>query len=218
VASTSPDPDDPAADERPEPRGRHRSALRAAAELPILAVFALLIAFLLKSFVAQAFYIPSASMEPQLEVGDRVVVSKLAYHFHDANRGDIVVFDSPEEKGGDDSALPLRIIHDVLEAVGLRQPPDTELIKRVIALPGESVEGRDGKVYIDGHELIEPYLREGTPTSDFPAQTVPAGHLWMMGDNRTNSMDSRVFGPVPIDSVVGRALARVWPPTRVAFL
>jgi signal peptidase I len=181
-------------------------------------VLALLVAFVLKMFVAQAFYIPSESMEPQLEVGDRVVVSKLAYHLHDPRRGDIAVFDSPEDTGGDTSALPARVLHDVLGAVGLRQPPEEELIKRVIGLPGDTVEGRDGHVFVNDRELIEPYLSPGTVTSDFPRELVPPRHLWMMGDNRGNSMDSRVFGPVSIGSVVGRALVRLWPPGRTAFL
>jgi signal peptidase I len=160
-------------------------------------------------------------MEPQLLVGDRVVVSRTAYSLHEPNRGDVVVFDCPPAFGctdrGDDS-LPVRALQTVGEALLLRQPEVEEFIKRVIALPGETVEGRDGAVYVDGHRLVEPYLPEGTATSDFGPVTVEPDHLWVMGDNRGNSADSRVFGQIEQDTVVGRAFARVWPPQRLAFL
>ena len=197
-----------------------RAALRAAAELPLLVVLAILIAFLVKTFVAQPFSIPSESMVPQLEVGDRVAVSKLAYRLHDPRRGDIVVFDSPypEENASDDPSLASRFVHGVLESIGLRQPSTSEYIKRVIGLPGDTVSGHDGKVWVNGRELVEPYLPPGTYTSDFPAVTVAAGELWVMGDNRGNSKDSRSFGPIDRDTVVGRAISRVWPPPRIAFL
>ena len=107
-----------------------------------------------KAFVAQAFSIPSASMEPQLELGDRVVVSRLAYRLHDPRRGDIVVFDAPDAAGRSTSRSSRSgSLEDVLEGVGLRRPDETELIKRVVGLPGETVEARGGRVVIDGREL-----------------------------------------------------------------
>jgi signal peptidase I len=188
----------------------------------LLIVLATIIALVLRAFVAQAFTIPSASMSPQLFPGDRVLVSKLAYPMHDANRGDIVVFDCPPDAscadGVDDSSLVIRGLHGWLEAVGLRAPSTEEYIKRVVALPGETVEGRSGDVYIDGRRLVEPYLPASVTTSDFGPVEVGAIELWVLGDNRTNSSDSRVFGPVELDTVVGRATHRVWPPTRTAFL
>jgi signal peptidase I len=190
-------------------------------ELPVLLVVAVLVALVVKTFVAQAFFIPSGSMEPQLQVGDRVVVSRLAYELHEPRRGDIVVFPSlTEDLPPDDGALPARAAREVLEGLGLRQPPETELIKRVIGLPGEVVEGRGGRVYVDGRELLEPYLDPDLATEAFGPVTVPDGHVFVMGDNRLPNMsqDSRSFGPVPIDSIVGRAIARVWPPTRAANL
>ena len=191
--------------------------MRTLAEIPLLALVAVVIAFVLKTFLAQAFYIPSESMVPQLEVGDRVVVSKLSYRFHDPRRGDVVVFDSPLAEDDEGGAFPVRVLREALEAVGIRKPGDAELIKRVVGLEGETISCRAGSVYIDGRRLIEPYLPEGTVTACEQVE-VPDGMLFMMGDNRGNSQDSRRFGPVPEDSLVGRAILRVWPPPRIAFL
>jgi signal peptidase I len=194
---------------------------RAVIETVLLVGLAVIIAVVLRAFVAQAFRIPSASMEPQLMIGDRVVVSRVAYHVHDPRRGDIVVFDCPPAAGCDQSrsdALPVRVGKTLAEALLLRQPDIEEFIKRVIALPGETVQGHDGHVFINGKVLIEPYLPAGTITSDFGPITVQPHKLWVMGDNRGNSADSRVFGQILQDTIVGRAIARVWPPTRIAFL
>ena len=194
---------------------------RLLAEAALLLLTAVVLAVALRATVAEAFRIPSGSMEPQLNVGDRVVVSRLAYRLHDARRGDIVVFHCPEAAGclpEPDAALPARLLHTVLEAVMLREPQPEEYIKRVIALPGETVEGRGGVVLIDGRRLLEPYLPVGTATADFGPEVVGPEEVWVMGDNRGNSSDSRVFGPVPIDTVVGRATMRIWPPWRGAYL
>ena len=194
---------------------------RAVIETALLIGLAIVIAVLLRTFVAQAFRIPSSSMEPQLLVGDRVVVSRTAYSLHEPNRGDIIVFDCPPAAGCDDrpdDAVPVRAIKTVAEALLLRQPDIEEFIKRVIAMPGETVAGHDGHVFVNGVRLVEPYLPEGTVTSDFGPVTVEPDKLGVMGDNRGNSADSRVFGQIEQDSVVGRAIARVWPPNRVAFL
>jgi signal peptidase I len=202
--------------------GRPLSLRGAATEAATLVVAAVVIAVLVRALVAQAFFIPSASMEPQLAVGDRVVVSRLAYRLHEPRRGDIVVFDCPPRAScpppDAERPLPARVVFGALEAVGLRQPSTEEFIKRVVALPGEVVEGRDGRVYVDGRLLVEPYLLAGTVTGPFDPVEVPDGHLWVMGDNRGNSSDSRAFGAVEQETVVGRAVLRVWPPTRTAFL
>ena len=197
---------------------RRHDRRRAIAEIPLLVAIALVVAFLLKTFVAQAFVIPSGSMEPQLQIGDRVVVSKLAYRLHDPRRGDIVVFNSPEPHAPSHDSPPVAFLKDVLEGVGLRQPDDDVLIKRVIGLPGETVEGRGGHVYINGRQLIEPYLPAGLQTEDFPAMVVPDRSLWVMGDNRGNSRDSHLFGPIKESSVIGRAIAKVWPAGSISFL
>jgi signal peptidase I len=195
---------------------------RAARELPILLVTAAVIAFLIKSLVAQAFYIPSESMVPQLKINDRVVVSKIAYRLHGTRRGDIVVFDDPHQ-GAEVSAaqhrnVVVRLVRGLGEAVGVIQPSTDEFIKRVVGLPGETVEAKSGRVYVDGRLLFEPYLPPGTITSDFAPTVVPAGYLWVMGDNRGNSSDSRVFGPIKRSTVVGRTILRVWPPGSASFL
>jgi signal peptidase I len=197
-----------------EPQEKRRSLLR---ELPVLLLVAFLIAFGVKSLVAQAFFIPSESMESTLKVGDRVLVSRLSYRLHDPRRGDVVVFTSPFENGRDERSLPIRVVHGILESVGLRQPSTEDFIKRVIALPGETVEGRDGKVFVNGRELVEPYLSEET-IPGFEAKKVPQGKLWVMGDNRNQSQDARVFGPIDEHKLIGRAILRIWPIPRVGFL
>ena len=190
-------------------------------ELAVLVVTALVIAVVVKTFVAQAFYIPSGSMEPQLQVNDRIVVSKVSYRLHDPRRGDIVVFDAPrreDDENDDDSPLPARIARTIVQSIGLAPPSTDEYIKRVVALPGERVEGHHGKVLVDGQELVEPYLRAGTATADFTEVVVPPETVFVLGDNRGNSADSRIFGPVPRSTVVGRAFARVWPVGTASFL
>jgi signal peptidase I len=207
-----PEPSGPAPVE--EPRPKERSLLR---ELPFLLLIAFLIAFGVKSLVAQAFFIPSESMVPTLEVGDRVLVSRVSYRLHDPHRGDVVVFTSPFEQKTKEKSLPDKVIHSVLESVGLRQPSTEDFIKRVVGLPGETVEGRSGKIFINGQELREPYLVE-PPVGDFSPRKIPPNHLWVMGDNRNRSSDSRVFGPIDEDKVVGRAIVRIWPVDRLGFL
>jgi signal peptidase I len=199
----------------PEAGRRPHQTLR---ELPFLLGLAVLIAFLFKTFVAQAFFIPSESMVPELLVGDRVVVSKVSYRLHDPRRGDVVVFDDPNPAPPDHPALPIRVVRGLLEAVGLRQPSTDEFIKRVIGLPGDVVEGRGGKVFVNGRELVEPYLPRGVTTSDFAPVKLSDDQLWVMGDNRSRSLDSRSFGPIERSTIVGRAMARAWPITRIAFL
>src|SRR5205085_1049348 len=203
----------------PETQDRTSASRRLLREALVLVGTAMLIAFLIKTFVAQAFFIPSGSMIPQLNVGDRVVVSKLAYRLHDPNRGDIVVFDAPNQvEVKDEKALPAKVVKGILESIGLSTPSTEEYIKRVIGLPGEKVEGRDGRVYVNGRELVEPYLPQGPTTRDFEPVVLGASELWVMGDNRENSSDSRVFGPIPESTVVGRAFVKLWPVPDGSFL
>ncbi len=175
---------------------RRRDRKRSAIEWVVVVVAAVVIAVLLRSFVVQTFYIPSASMEPALKKNDRVVVNKLSYRLHDVHRGDIVVFTTPP---GVNKSFK-------------------DLVKRVVGLPGETVEGRDGKVLINGTVLPEKYLPAGTLTSDFPPYTVPPKSAWVMGDNRGNSEDSRIFKAIPESTIVGRVFVRIWPLNRLGFL
>ncbi|MEA2933077.1 MAG: signal peptidase [Actinomycetota bacterium] len=200
-------------------RERLASSGRLLREGVVLVGTAILIAFVIKTFVAQAFFIPSGSMIPQLQVGDRVVVSKLAYRLHDPHRGDIIVFDNPTQSEHTTAPpVPERFLKGILESVGLSTPSTEEYIKRVIGLPGEQVEGRNGRVYVNGRELVEPYLPQGPTTRDFPPTTLAQGQLWVMGDNRENSSDSRVFGPIRESTIVGRAFVKVWPLPDGSFL
>ncbi len=204
------------------------SAARFARELPVLLLVAMVAAFLVRTFLFQAFYIPSPSMGcagcpvHTLEIDDKVVVSKLSYRLHEPRRGDIVVFECPPAATCDNRAPATNALVGVLRFVGERVgvvPPSTEdYIKRVVGLAGETVEGRAGRIYVDGLLLEEPYLPPAVVTGDFPAVQIPAGRLWVMGDNRANSSDSRVFGPVDRDGVVGRAVLRLLPLRRAAFL
>lgn len=158
------------------------------------------IALIAEAFFIQAFWIPSPSMTPTLEVGDRVLVNKLSYKLHDVGRGDVVVFERPPaaSTGGDEE------IHD--------------LIKRVIAIGGDTIEARGGHVYVNGEAIDEPYLDEPGSTDNLPLQTVPDDQVFVMGDNRRNSEDSRRFGPVPEDRIVGRAFMRVLPLSNIGRL
>jgi len=180
---------------------------------------AVVVTLVVKAFLAQAFYIPSASMEPQLRAHDRVVVSRTAYRLHEPHRGDIVVFPSPAVPPEDQNVVE-GIVDGVLRAVALREPSDRDLIKRVIGLPGETIEARGGQIRIDGRPLREPYLAATVATADFGPTVIPAGHVFVLGDNRANSHDSRFpdVGAIDVDTIVGRAIARVWPPSRTAFL
>ena len=179
-------------------KARRRShGRRQAIEWAILVAGALIIAILIKTFLFQAFYIPSASMDPTLKVDDRVLVNKLSYHLHSVHRGDIVVFKAPPEE---------------------RTEKIKDLVKRVIGLPGDTIESRDGQVYINDRRLKEPYLPKGTRTEDLPRTVIPAGHYFMMGDNRGASSDSRVFGPIARSTIIGRAFVKMWPFSRFGFL
>jgi signal peptidase I len=181
-------------------------------ELPILIVIALGLAVLLKTFVIQAFYIPSSSMEDTLQVNDRVIVSKLSYRLGDIERGDVVVFDDPYRDAGSRSESFFgSALRNLGESVGITTP-ESDFIKRVIALPGETIEVRDGAVMVDGIPLTEPYVKSAAVRGAHGPEVVPAGHVFVMGDNRDRSQDSRVFGPVAAEHIIGRAFSVIWPP------
>jgi len=188
---------------------------------PFLVLVALGVAILIKTFLVQAFYIPSESMVPTLEIGDRVFVNKFAYDIGDIGRGDVIVFENPNPAELPDRGLVSGLLHWLGEGIGFAQPEKEDFIKRVIALPGETIEIRDNVVYIDGEPLDEPYLAPEVRqyNGDYPATTMPKDSLFVMGDNRGNSADSRYgLGFVPIDRVVGKAFVVIWPPSSLGGL
>jgi signal peptidase I len=201
----------PAPAERP-PRG---GGLTFLLELPALLLAALVVAILIKTFIVQPFYIPSESMVHTLEINDRVMVSKLSYRFGEIERGDVVVFETGPalEQSGTE-----QVVGAVLDALGIRSSGQEDLIKRVIALGGDTVAISDNQVLVNGEPVVEPYLKAGVEMSDMPERRIEDGWLWVMGDNRNESSDSRVFGAVAADDVVGRAVLRIWPVDRLGQL
>jgi signal peptidase I len=205
--------------EEPEPKDRRpkQGFLGCLGEVPGLILMAFVLALIIRTFLFQAFFIPSPSMEPTLQQGDRVLVNKIPYYFHDPRRGDIIVFENPNPEAVPDRGVVSGFFHWLFQGLGFQQPENEDFIKRVIGLPGDVVEGKKGGVYINGERLDEPYLTQ--KTQPFAAKTVPEGKLFVMGDNRGNSLDSRFsLGFVPIDKVIGKAFIKIWPPSRFGLL
>ena len=188
-------------------------------ELPVLVVIAFAAALIIKTFLLQAFYIPSASMEPTLRAGDRVLVETLSYRFGDPGRGDVVVFEREVDVMPPEDGSFIEDIGDGIRSLfGFPTEGTQDFIKRVMAVGGDTIECREGVIYVNGEAVAEPYLPEGTTTSDFPAYPVPQGEVFVMGDNRGNSDDSRSFGGFPADDVIGRAFVLIWPPGEMSGL
>jgi len=212
----TPDPNDPVLaveeppatgpvgdDHQPDAPPDTPSPTRWIKEAAVVVVIAILVAVLLRAFVVQTFFIPSGSMEPTLQIGDRILVNKLSYHFHGVDRGNIVVFSRPptENCGG---------------------PEVNDLVKRVIGLPGDVISLSGGYVYIDGKKLDESWLpasEQGITVAGPAGNTsnlarpyrVPNDNYFVMGDNRTDSCDSRYWGPISRSLIVGKVELRVWP-------
>lgn len=182
---------------RPHAHARRKSAQREALSWVITIGLAVLVTLGVKQFLFQPYSIPSESMESTLLVGDRVVVARLS---KDPSRGDVVVFERPPN---DPKSKP--------------DDPDV-LIKRVIAIGGDTVEIKGGKVFINGAETKEGYVRSGAITTDLPLATIAEDELFVMGNNREHSLDGRIFGPIKKSSLVGRAIARIWPLDRLGTL
>jgi signal peptidase I len=194
----------------PKPKNRRHPALTFLGELPGLILMAFALALLIKSTLLQAFWIPTGSMEPTLVPGDRVIVAKVPYYFHDPQRGDVIVFEEPDPAKEPERGVWGAITHWLGQGLGFSPPDNSDYIKRVIGEPGDVVSARNGDVYVNDVRISEPYLHERT--ARFPETTVPEGELFVMGDNRSNSLDSRFdLGFVPIDRVVGKAVWIIWP-------
>lgn len=189
-------------------------------EVTLLGLIAVSSALFLTTYVVQAFFIPSESMEDTLQVNDRVLVNKLAYRFGEPAIGDIVVFAAESDQVTEEvpDTVFARGFDTVATALGLKTSAQ-DLIKRVVAVEGQTVEIDVGLLYVDGEEVTnEPYRKDFRAMQDFGPETVPEDHVFVMGDNRLNSSDSRVFGSIPESSLVGRAFARIWPFDRFEWL
>lgn len=210
---------DPTPSGASQPAGPRRSARR---ELPILLIIALSIAIVIKSFLVQAFFIPSVSMEPTLQPGDRILVCRIC-SVRDIQRGDVIVFADPDPGPAPERGVIGGALHWLGEAVGVAAPADEDFVKRVIGLPGDVVELGGGRLLVNGAVIDELYLDLVQDTSAYGPVSVPDGMLFVLGDNRTESGDSRFEPPrgvglVPQDAVIGTVFLRVWPPSRVGGL
>jgi len=162
----------------------------------------LFLAFGIRAGVAQSFFIPSGSMEPTLQIDDRLIVDKVSYRFESPQRADVVVFPPP---------------NTAIAACGLAPNSHDIFIKRIVGLPGEKVEVKDGHVYINDRPLNEKYIA-AQPQYEWGPKTVPANHYLVLGDNRNNSCDGHAWGFVPRENIMGKAVVRFWPPNRVGMI
>jgi signal peptidase I len=176
----------------PNPNRTNRKR-RVAAEWTLIIVVAVLASFLVRTFVFQTFYIPSASMNPTLRQGDRIIVNKLSVDFGTINIGDIVVFKAPPDVA--------KLCHD----------PVTDLVKRVIGVPGDHLYSTGNTIYVNGKPLDQNWSVFPTIGTPISPTTVPAGHYFMMGDNHIDSCDSRTWGAVPRSDLIGKVFVRIWP-------
>ena len=177
-----------------------RSRSRSVVEWILIIVAAVLVSLLVRTFVFQTFFIPSGSMEPTLQIGDRIVVSKLSVELGTIHRGDILVFKAPAEvrtQCGDDVA---------------------DLVKRVIGLPGDHLTSKGNTIYVNGSPLLQPWTHTEPIGRAIGNVTVPANHYFIMGDNEDDSCDSRYWGTIPHSSIIGKAFIRIWPFSRIGFL
>ena len=206
-------------------------------ELPLLLIVAFCLAVLIRTFLVQAFFIPSGSMENTLLVGDRVLVNKVVYDMRDPLRGEIVVFRGTDNWAPEQPLEPVsntfgaKLGRTIGDLVGVSRPGERDFIKREIGLPGDKVACCDdqGRITVNGEPIDEPYVEENSPIDQppnprqctsrrFTEVTVPAGEMFVMGDHRLVSQDARCQGPVPIDNIIGRAFVVVWPTSRFTSL
>ncbi|HEY5439249.1 MAG TPA: signal peptidase I [Acidimicrobiales bacterium] len=183
----------------PDAPRRRRSGLKVTIEWTVIIAVAVVGSFLIRTFAVQTFFIPSSSMMPTLHVGDRILVNKLSAKYGTINVGDIIVFKAPPTE------------HCNSEDV-------KDLVKRVIGLPGQHLTSQGNTIYVNGAPLNEPWTYWPSLNPVLGNVTVPANSYFVMGDNRANSCDSRFWGSVPRSDIIGKAFARIWPPSRIGFL
>lgn len=227
-ATDEPTPDlaeeEPPPPDDPEPLSLRRR-IDPYVELVLLVALAFGIAWGIQAFVLKPFAIPSESMEDTLKTGDRILAARFWYRLNDVSRGDVIVFHPPLRPEDEESVELPAVAGDVDASDG-----SVTFIKRVIGLPGERISITDGKVHINGRQLDEPYVNglesiysvcgagEVSGIDTEQGFTIPAGHVFVMGDNRTDSHDSRCFGPIDEDLIVGRAFLIIWPPSKMGGL
>lgn len=186
-------------EQTPWPRTpRKRSRARVTGEWVAIVIIAVAFSLLIRTYVFQTFYIPSASMEPTLQIGDRLIVDKLSVDFGTINRGDIVVFKAPPA-----------------ENCGAKV---SDLVKRVIGIPGDHLTSKGNTIYVNGKPLKEAWTHTEPLGPAIGNVTVSANHYFMMGDNHSDSCDSRSWGTVPQSDIIGKAFVRIWPLSRIGFL
>ena len=204
--------------------GRHRlqpqNVTGALRELVPLVLSALLLAIVIKSFLIQAFFIPSSSMEPTLRPGDRILVCRVCKLFSDVSYGDVIVFSDPAPAPHEARGIVGGFVHWLGEGIGVARPEDDDFIKRVVALEGDTWEVRRGLLFVNGARVPETYVAEEQDRRDFGPETVPDGMLFVLGDNRLHSGDSRFpppggLGYVPEEKVIGEAFVIAWPFDRI---
>jgi signal peptidase I len=228
LSDNDPGPSEERRDGRHPPTGGRTSPDRrgpeglegALRELVPLILSALVLAILIKSFLIQAFFIPSVSMQPTLEPGDRILVCRVCKVFSDVTHGDVVVFSDPHPAPHEDRGIAGGFLHWLGEGIGVARPEDDDFIKRVVAMEGDTWEMRRGVVYVNGTEVNEPYVAAERDSRDFGPETVPDGMLFVLGDNRLHSGDSRFpppggLGYIPEEKVIGEAFVIAWPFGRI---
>ncbi len=229
-------PPSPATSEPPPPpvqikrKSRWKAFLKHVTELPMLVLIAFGIAIVIKTFLVQAFFIPSASMKPTLVEGDRVLVEKVSYALHDPERGDVVVFEKSVFGGGRELPWYEDARNFLRELLGLPTGGEEDYIKRVVAVAGDTIRytGSPRALRINGERVNQKFVKGGRDKISSTITKadckrlemeragrgcrIPAGKIFVMGDNRANSEDSRILGPIDQDKVIGRAFVIIWPP------
>lgn len=213
----------PASAKPADGKGEQKSKTNSVVELIVIVLVAVGLALVIQAFVVKPYRIPSGSMEPTLEVGQRVLVNRLGMHFNGPHVGEIVVFHPPKDAEQQVCGPAPHMVTPGGAACSTPEPLEgnVNFIKRIVAGPGDRLYIKEGHAYRNGKRESDSYIApcENNAECNFPTPiTVPAGHWFMMGDNRGESDDSRFWGPVPTSWIIGGAFATYWPPKRIGIL